>query len=164
MKRIEQRVLSGTCAPPARAGSLVAPAMGSAPDERPTFWIETYGCQMNDYDSDYIASRFLEAGHVPAPDPASADTILVNTCSVRQGAEDRVRARVEGFAGLKRARPELLIGVVGCMAQRLGADVAIGREGLVDLVAGTDTYRWLPDLVAERRRSPNQRAPIVRTG
>jgi tRNA-2-methylthio-N6-dimethylallyladenosine synthase len=137
--------------------------MGSAPDERPTFWIETYGCQMNDYDSDYIASRFLEAGHVPAPDPGSADTILVNTCSVRQGAEDRVRARVEGFAGLKRARQELLIGVVGCMAQRLGGDVAIGREGLVDLVAGTDTYRWLPDLVAERRRTKDRRAPIVRT-
>jgi tRNA-2-methylthio-N6-dimethylallyladenosine synthase len=148
---------------PARAGSLVAPAMGSAPEERPTFWIETYGCQMNDYDSEYIASRFLEEGHVPAADPESADTILVNTCSVRQGAEDRVRARVAAFSGLKRARPGLLIGVVGCMAQRLGGNLAIGREGLVDLVAGTDTYASLPDLVEERRRTNGRGAPIVRT-
>jgi len=150
--------------PPAseRAGSLVAPAMGTAPGERPTFWIETYGCQMNDYDSEYIASRFLEEGYAPAPDPESADAILVNTCSVRQGAEDRVRARVEGFSGLKRARPDLLIGVVGCMAQRLGDGLRIGREGLVDLVAGTDTYRDLPALVDERRRT-RERRRIVRT-
>jgi tRNA-2-methylthio-N6-dimethylallyladenosine synthase len=146
-----------------RTGSLVAPAMGTAPDERPTFYIETYGCQMNDYDSEFIASRFLEEGYAPAPTPESADAVFFNTCSVRQSAEDRVSARIENFSGLKRARPDLLIGVVGCMAQRLGEKLKIGRNGLVDIVAGTDTYRDLPHLVDEHRRKLGRRERIVRT-
>jgi tRNA-2-methylthio-N6-dimethylallyladenosine synthase len=136
--------------------------MGSGPDDRPTFYIETYGCQMNEYDSEYIASRFLQEGYAPAPDPESADAVIFNTCSVRQGAEDRVRARIEGLSGLKRSRRDMTIGVVGCMAQRLGTDLEIGREGLVDLVAGTDTYRDLPSLVKERRGN-GRRGRLVRT-
>jgi len=135
---------------PGTPGTIVAPAMASEPGERRTFYVETFGCEMNDYDSEYIASRFLEEGYAPAPDPESADVLLFNTCSVRQGAEDRVRARVGNFAGVKRRRPDMLIGVVGCMAQRLGDDVEAGRH-VVDLVAGTDTYRDLPQLVEERR-------------
>ena len=148
----EQRILDTLAEPrtSARTGSLVAPALSSSAGERRTFWIETYGCQMNNYDSEFIASRFLEEGWAPASDPVSADAILFNTCSVRQAAEDRVRSRVESFAGLKRQRPGLVLGVVGCMAQRLGEGLEAGR-GVVDLVAGTDTYRDLPGLVDRAR-------------
>jgi tRNA-2-methylthio-N6-dimethylallyladenosine synthase len=159
----ELRVLGGGRGRPAagRAGSLVAPAMGSEPGERPTFFVETYGCEMNDYDSEFIASRFLEEGYAPAPDPGSADVLLFNTCSVRQGAEDRVRARVRSFAGIKRARPGMRIGVVGCMAQRLGEELSRGEE-IVDLVAGVDTYRRLPEL-ARASRAAERGARMVET-
>ena len=72
----------------ARPGSLTSPAMGSDPEHRRTFYVETYGCEMNNYDSEYIAGRFLEEGWAPAPDPESADLVLFNTCSVRQAAEE----------------------------------------------------------------------------
>jgi tRNA-2-methylthio-N6-dimethylallyladenosine synthase len=147
---------------PAREGSLVSPVLSSGGEGRRTFWVETYGCQMNGYDSEFIASRFLEEGWAPAPDPVGADVVLFNTCSVRQAAEDRVRSRVESFAGLKRSRPDLVLGVVGCMAQRLGDELEAGR-GVVDLVAGTDTYRDLPRLVEEARgpRAPKLVATAV---
>jgi tRNA-2-methylthio-N6-dimethylallyladenosine synthase len=144
-----------------RLGSLVAPAVATDRGERRTFYIETYGCEMNRYDSEFIASRFLEEGWVPSPDPDTADVLLFNTCSVRQGAEDRVRARVQSFAGVKRRRPDMVLGIVGCMAQRLGEELG-EEQPLVDLVAGTDTYRDLPDLVEERRASAAGEA-MVRT-
>jgi tRNA-2-methylthio-N6-dimethylallyladenosine synthase len=133
-----------------RLGSLVSPALGTEAGARATFYIETYGCEMNAYDSEFIASRFLDEGYVPAASPESADVLLFNTCSVRAGAEDRVRARVASFSGLKARRPDMLLGIVGCMAQRLGEELADG-SGVVDLVAGTDTYRELPSLVQARR-------------
>ena len=87
-----------------RIGSVAAPAIGSENGERRTFYVETYGCEMNRYDSDFIASRFLDEGYVPAPDPESADVLLFNTCSVRQGAEDRQYAqRLEHYG---RAHPD----------------------------------------------------------
>jgi tRNA-2-methylthio-N6-dimethylallyladenosine synthase len=132
---------------------MSAPAVIPATEERPTYWVETYGCEMNDYDSEFIASRFLEEGYAPAASAEMADVLLFNTCSVRQGAEDRVRARIENFAGRKRTKPKGLIGVVGCMAQRLGKSLDVGK-GLVDLVVGTDAYRDLPELVRTRLSSP----------
>ncbi|MBZ0267652.1 tRNA (N6-isopentenyl adenosine(37)-C2)-methylthiotransferase MiaB [bacterium] len=143
-----------------RIGTLAHPATAQDGDHgRPTFYVETYGCEMNRYDSDYIASRFLDEGYLPAADPDTADVLLFNTCSVRQGAEDRVRARVQSFAGVKRRRP-MVVGVVGCMAQRLGEDLEPG-SGVVDLVAGTDTYRDLPEMVEQFRDSNGAR--LVRT-
>lgn len=142
-----------------RIGSVEAPATATEAGERRTFYVETYGCEMNRYDSDFIASRFLDEGYVPAPDPDSADVLLFNTCSVREGAEERVRARVGSFAGVKRRRPDMLIGIVGCMAQRLGDELQVG-QGIVDLVAGTDTYRDLPQLVDEQRAGAST---LVRT-
>ena len=134
---------------------MTAPAIWAAPQVadptgRPTFFVETYGCEMNRYDSEFIASRFLDQGWVPADSPETADVVLFNTCSVREGAEDRVRARVSTFRGVKRHRPGMVVGIVGCMAQRLGEELA-DKRGVVDLVAGTDTYRDLPRLVEERR-------------
>jgi tRNA-2-methylthio-N6-dimethylallyladenosine synthase len=87
---------------------------------------------------------------VPAASPETADVLLFNTCSVRAGAEERVRARVASFSGVKARRPRMILGIVGCMAQRLGEELVDDR-GLVDLVAGTETYRDLPQLVKERR-------------
>ena len=84
------------------------------------FYIETYGCEMNDYDSEFIVAELLERGFTSASTPESADVLVFNTCSVRAGAEERARARIMRHAGLKRRRPELRIAVVGCMAQRLG--------------------------------------------
>jgi tRNA-2-methylthio-N6-dimethylallyladenosine synthase len=139
---------------------LAGPAPDTASGGRPTFWIETYGCEMNDYDSEFIASRFLEEGYAPAPDPDSADVLLFNTCSVRQGAEERVRGRLESGAGRKGARPGQVRGVVGCMAQRLGEGFPASSGG-IDLVAGTDTYRSLPTLVEEARN--RERGPLVAT-
>ncbi|MCA9753212.1 MAG: hypothetical protein KC591_13555, partial [Gemmatimonadetes bacterium] len=133
-----------------RIGSTVSPALATESDARRTFYVETYGCEMNQYDSDFIASRFLEEGYAPAPDPESADVLLFNTCSVRQGAEDRVRARIRSFAGVKARHPDMTLGIVGCMAQRLGERLG-AEERVVDLVAGTDTYRDLPALVEEKR-------------
>jgi tRNA-2-methylthio-N6-dimethylallyladenosine synthase len=133
-----------------RLGSVVSPAVASEGGDRVTFYIETYGCEMNTYDSEFIASRFLAEGFVPAPSPETADVLLFNTCSVRAGAEERVRARVASFSGLRARRPGMVLGIVGCMAQRLGEELADGSGG-VDLVAGTDTYRDLPGLVAKRR-------------
>ncbi len=142
-----------------RPGARFAPVLGTGADEARTYYIETFGCQMNDYDSEFIASRFLEEGYAPAETPESADVLLFNTCAVREGAEERVRKRVENMAGVKRRRPDLTIGVIGCMAQRLGGSLAVGR-GLVDLVAGTDTYRELPELV-EKSKSRAGRPPLV---
>jgi tRNA-2-methylthio-N6-dimethylallyladenosine synthase len=149
-----------------RIGSLARPATAQADDAghdaaggRPTFYVETYGCEMNRYDSDFIASRFLDEGYLPASTPAAADVLLFNTCSVRQGAEERVRSRVQSFAGVKRRRP-MVLGIVGCMAQRLGEELA-PEGGLVDLVAGTDTYRDLPGMVEELRGANGAR--LVRT-
>ncbi len=137
------------------------PVLGTGSDEARTFYIESFGCQMNDYDSEFIASRFLEEGYAPAESPETADVLLFNTCAVREGAEDRVRKRVQNMAGVKRRRPDMTIGVVGCMAQRLGASLVFSRD-LVDVIAGTDTYRDLPGLV-EQSRTRAEGAPIVST-
>lgn len=150
--------------PPVR-GNIVsrepAPVLGTGSDEMRTFYIETFGCQMNDYDSEFIATRFLEEGYLPAASAEVADVLIFNTCAVRDGAESRVRRRVMNLSTLKRERPGFTIGVVGCMAQRLGEDIAFPR-GLVDLVAGTDTYRDLPRLI-EESRGRQRRAPLVHT-
>lgn len=146
---------------PARLGGLASPAVGSDPLGRSTFYVETYGCEMNRYDSEFIASRFLDQGWLPAASPETADVVLFNSCSVRSSAEERVRARVATFRGVKKDRPGMVVGIVGCMAQRLGEELADGR-GLVDIIAGTDTYRDLPRLVEDRRR--DRRGTLVTTG
>jgi tRNA-2-methylthio-N6-dimethylallyladenosine synthase len=142
-----------------RHTTVPAPVLGTGTDEARTFYVESFGCQMNDYDSEFIAERFLEEGYAPAPNPESADVLLFNTCAVREGAEERVQKRVQNMAGVKRRRPGMTIAVVGCMAQRLGGAIAV-KPGLIDVVAGTDTYRELPRLVAESRVRPT-RAPLV---
>jgi tRNA-2-methylthio-N6-dimethylallyladenosine synthase len=111
------------------------------------FYIESYGCQMNFSDSEIVASILGEAGYSPIKDMEAADLILVNTCSIREKAEDTVRKRLKVFNKIKKRKPGTTIGVLGCMAERLKAKF-LEEEKLVDLVVGPDAYRDLPGLVA----------------
>ena len=112
------------------------------------FYIESYGCAMNFSDSEIVASILGGAGYGPTRDMDSADLILVNTCSIREKAEENVRQRLSVFNKLKRRKPDLLIGVLGCMAERLKAKL-LEQEKLVDIVVGPDAYRDLPNLLAK---------------
>ena len=112
------------------------------------FYIESYGCQMNFSDSEIVASILCENGYVSTPDYNEADLVLVNTCSIRENAEQRVRNRLKNFHVIKRRNPNALIGVLGCMAERL-KEKFLEEEQLVDIVVGPDAYRHLPKLISE---------------
>lgn len=112
------------------------------------FYIESYGCAMNFADSEVVASILQEHGYGATTQTELADLILINTCSIREKAEQTVRKRLTEFKQHKRAKPEMLIGVLGCMAERLKAKF-LEEEKLVDLVVGPDAYRSLPALVEE---------------
>ena len=115
---------------------------------RKKFYIESYGCQMNFADSEIVASILGENGFGPTRDYAEADLVLLNTCSIRDKAEVTVRNRLHIFRQAKRKKPGMLIGVLGCMAERLKARL-LEEERLVDLVVGPDAYRTLPGLIEE---------------
>ncbi|MGC3946611.1 MAG: tRNA (N6-isopentenyl adenosine(37)-C2)-methylthiotransferase MiaB [Chryseolinea sp.] len=109
-------------------------------------YIESYGCQMNFSDSEIVASILGENGFDTTSDIQQADLIFLNTCSIREKAEQTVRNRLVHLNGLKRDRPGLLIGVLGCMAERVKAKL-LDEEQIVDLVAGPDAYRDLPKMI-----------------
>jgi tRNA-2-methylthio-N6-dimethylallyladenosine synthase len=111
------------------------------------FYIESYGCQMNFSDSEIVASILGEAGFRPTRNLDIADLILINTCSIREKAEETVRKRLKVFNIAKKQRPGTLVGVLGCMAERLKSRF-LEEEKLVDMVVGPDAYRDLPALVA----------------
>ncbi|MEZ4897006.1 MAG: tRNA (N6-isopentenyl adenosine(37)-C2)-methylthiotransferase MiaB [Saprospiraceae bacterium] len=111
------------------------------------FYIESYGCQMNFNDSEIVASILGEAGFQSTRDADQADLILINTCSIREKAEETVRKRLRVFDKMKIQRPGTMVGVLGCMAERLKTKL-LDEEKLVDLVVGPDAYRDLPGLVA----------------
>lgn len=111
------------------------------------FYIESYGCQMNFSDSEIVASILSGMGFVPTQQIARADLILVNTCSVRDKAEETVRKRLRVFNAEKTKRPGTMIGVLGCMAERLKKKF-LEEERLVDMVVGPDSYRDIPNLIA----------------
>lgn len=111
-------------------------------------YIETYGCQMNAGDSEIVVSLMQAEGYIYTGNIADADIILVNTCSIRDNAEQRIWGRLKEFRRYKKAKPGLLVGVIGCMAERLREDL-IEKEQIVDIVAGPDSYRDLPRLVRD---------------
>jgi tRNA-2-methylthio-N6-dimethylallyladenosine synthase len=113
-------------------------------------YIETYGCQMNISDSELMAGILAEQGYVATDTPDDADVILVNTCAIRDHAEQRVIGRVGQLQQVRRERPDVVIGVTGCMAQRMGEQL-FRKDGGVDLVMGPDAYRQLPRKLAELR-------------
>lgn len=111
-------------------------------------FIESYGCQMNFADSEIVASVMREAGFATTSDVDNADLIFLNTCAIRDNAEQRVRTRLRQLNVIKKKRPGTLIGVLGCMAERLKAKL-LEEEKMVDIVTGPDAYRDLPRLVEE---------------
>jgi tRNA-2-methylthio-N6-dimethylallyladenosine synthase len=110
--------------------------------------MESYGCQMNFSDSEIVASIMSDDGFVTTKTPEDADVILLNTCAIRDNAEQRVRNRLNFFRGLKKKRPHIVVGILGCMAERLREQL-LEEEKLVDLVVGPDAYRDLPNLVEQ---------------
>lgn len=112
------------------------------------FYIETYGCQMNQSDSEVVVSVMREAGFEHTASLDEADVVLVNTCAIRDNAEQRIWGRLAEFRGHKKRRPWLLVGIIGCMAERL-KDRLIEQEKAVDIVVGPDAYRSLPELVRQ---------------
>jgi len=111
-------------------------------------YIESYGCQMNFSDSEIVASILANEGFDTTSDINNADVVFLNTCAIREKAEQTVRNRLDHIQGLKKKKPGMLVGVLGCMAERLKAQL-LEEEQLVDLVAGPDSYRDLPRLIGE---------------
>ncbi len=111
------------------------------------YYIESYGCAMNFSDSEIVASILADNGYASTKDMNEADLILVNTCSIREKAEETVRNRLQVYQSVKRKKKGLLVGVLGCMAERLKSKF-LEQEKLVDIVLGPDAYRDLPRLIA----------------
>ncbi len=132
-------------------------------------YIETYGCQMNVSDSELMQGILAAQGYDAVSTPEQADVILVNTCAIRDHAEQRVFGRVGELFRLKRERPELIIGVTGCMAQRLGPTL-LEKAPYVELVMGPDSYRQLPQVLnglrpqSDTLTKPSRRALPIITG
>jgi tRNA-2-methylthio-N6-dimethylallyladenosine synthase len=118
-------------------------------EQRPgkRFYIESYGCQMNFSDSEIVASILADEGYTATDIIEESDLILINTCSIREKAEETVRKRLRIFDKVKKSKPGTLVGVLGCMAERLKTKL-LEQEKLVDLVIGPDAYRELPGLIA----------------
>lgn len=111
-------------------------------------YIESYGCQMNFSDSEIVASILKKEGFDATNEIDEADLVFLNTCSIRDKAEQTVRNRLTQINGLKKKKPELMVGVLGCMAERLKTKL-LEEEKIVDLVAGPDAYRNLPELISQ---------------
>src|SRR5437016_2000376 len=109
-------------------------------------YLESYGCQMNFSDSEIVASIMTGFGFEISSSEEDADVIFLNTCAIRENAETRIWSRLKDFKKAKRKNPDLIVGVLGCMAERLKTQL-LEKEKLVDIVAGPDAYRDLPNLV-----------------
>lgn len=131
-----------------RQGEALAPQLDDTTVYHKKFYIESYGCQMNFSDSEIVASILNKSGFGATRNYEEADLLLLNTCSIREKAEQTVRKRLTEFKKLKEEKPGMLVGVLGCMAERL-KEKFLQEEKLVDLVVGPDAYRTLPGLVEE---------------
>ena len=118
------------------------------PSKSKKLYLESYGCAMNFSDSEIVASILAKDGFSTTKDASNADVVLINTCSIRDNAEQRVRGRIHHFKSAKQQKPGMVIGVLGCMAERLKKQL-LEEEKLVDLVAGPDAYKDLPNLIQE---------------
>jgi len=132
----------------ARQGESFSPAFKMDSQSGRKFYIESYGCAMNFADSEVVASILQDSGFMATRDFTEADLVLINTCSIREKAEQTIRSRLHIFRQAKRSNPSMLIAVLGCMAERLKSKF-LEEEKLVDLVVGPDAYRSLPILIEE---------------
>ncbi len=147
------------------AGAAVRPAPAA---DAPRVYVETYGCQMNVADSDLLGGVLADAGYATTPRAEDADVIVVNTCAVREKAEERVVARAAELGAIKRRRPGAVLAIVGCMAEHLKEGLA-ARAPAVDVIAGPDSYRRMPALLAAARAErtapvPDERSEDTRVG
>ena len=131
----------------ARQGEAVAPAESQRTDGK-RLYIESYGCQMNFSDSEIVAAILTKDGYTTTRNEEEAEVVLINTCSIRDNAEQRVRNRLNHFHARKRRQPGLVVGILGCMAERLKSTL-LEEEKIVDLVVGPDAYRDLPGLIGQ---------------
>ncbi len=143
MPELQEKVIDES-----RQGAPFAPFKQDGTQYNQHFYIESYGCAMNFSDSEIIASILYENGFGATSNVEEADVIFLNTCSIREKAEQTVRHRLKHFNGIKKRKKGLLIGVLGCMAERL-KDKFLEQEKLVDIVVGPDSYRTLPLLIKE---------------
>jgi tRNA-2-methylthio-N6-dimethylallyladenosine synthase len=131
-----------------RQGEAFSPEQAVDQVYNKKFYIESYGCQMNFNDSEIVASILNKEGFGATRNYEEADLVLLNTCSIREKAEQTVRKRLQEFRKIKQGNPGMLVGVLGCMAERLKAKL-LEEEKLVDMVVGPDAYRTLPALIEE---------------
>ena len=143
MLEVEQKVIDEL-----RQGEAYEGIQGEGLHAEKRFYIESYGCQMNFSDSEIIASILQTSGFGSTRNVDQADLILLNTCSIREKAEQTIRKRLTEFKKIKKQNPGLLIGILGCMAERLKSKL-LEEEKLVDIVVGPDAYRTLPGLIEE---------------
>ena len=143
MREFENKVIDE-----AKQGEAYSPFLQDETNYKKYFYIESYGCAMNFSDSEIVASILNKEGIGATLELQKADLILVNTCSVREKAEQTVRKRLTEFRKLKVRKPGLLIGILGCMAERLKTNL-LEEEKLVDMVVGPDAYRTIPELIEE---------------
>lgn len=131
-----------------RQGEVLQMGTSDSASSHKKLYLESYGCQMNFSDSEVVASILSENGYATTRNIEEAHLVLINTCSIRDNAEQRVRKRLTEFKSLKKQHPEMVVGILGCMAERLKKKL-LEEEHLVDLVAGPDAYRDLPNLIQE---------------
>ena len=130
-----------------RQGEAFAPKQITSAPFTKKFYIESYGCAMNFADSEVVASILQKEGFGITMQFEDADMIFINTCSIREKAEVTVRRRLTEFRKMKKYKPELLVGVLGCMAERLKSKL-LEQDRLVDIVCGPDAYRSIPHLIS----------------
>jgi tRNA-2-methylthio-N6-dimethylallyladenosine synthase len=145
MSELQEKILDER-----RQGESFAPFKSDNNNYGKFFYIESYGCAMNFSDSEIVASILYDNGYGATKNAEEADLILLNTCSIREKAEQTVRNRLRQFNKIKKENKGLLIGVLGCMAERL-KDKLVEQEHLVDMVIGPDAYRTLPQLIVEAK-------------
>jgi len=118
------------------------------------FFVQTYGCQMNEYDSELVSSILMELGYSKSDKIEEADAIFLNTCAIREKAQETVHNRLDSLAYLKKQKKHLIIGVLGCMAQNL-KDILLESKPYVDIILGPDSYRKLPEIIKFRNTNIN---------
>lgn len=143
-----EELMTGKIHDESRQGEAFSSEKTTGKDYNKYFYIESYGCAMNFADSEVVASILHEQKIGSTVHLEKADFILINTCSIREKAEERIRKRLTEFRQMKRENPSLIIGILGCMAERLKANL-LEEEKLVDIVVGPDAYRSLPQLLED---------------
>ena len=123
------------------------------------YYIETYGCQMNIYDSELVAGLLEKCGYSETREMNNADAVFLNTCAIREKAEDTVHNRLNNIQYLKKKKPGMILGILGCMAQNLKNEL-LESKPYVDVILGPDSYRRIPDIIYQRQ---NQNGYQVRS-